>query len=171
MKKFAVLFVFLLAFLTGCGPFWVDPYIKVKESSLNWVIIHYYNMNRTPIRRISVEIYGNGLVLVKKGSSELVSNDFAKRHNSDDWTKIKTSRIQIDPKAANDIFQHLVNFGVLDKEKTGKKSKKDVQTRFIGVKANLSNNTYSDNVNIFEEDPDLAEQLLDVVREFENPAL
>lgn len=162
---------FLLAFLTGCGPFWVDPYIKVKESSLNWVVIHYYNMNRTPIRRIGVEIYGNGLVLVKKGTSELVSNDFAKRHESEDWTKIKTSRIQIDPKAANDIFQNLVNFGVLDREKTGKKSKRDVQTRFIGVKANLSNNTYSDNVNIFEEDPDLAEQLLDVIREFENPAL
>lgn len=167
MKKI----LFLLAFLTGCGPFWVDPYIKVKESSLNWVVIHYYNMNRTPIRRIGVEIYGNGLVLVKKGTSELVSNDFAKRHESEDWTKIKTSRIQIDPKAANDIFQNLVNFGVLDREKTGKKSKRDVQTRFIGVKANLSNNTYSDNVNIFEEDPDLAEQLLDVIREFENPAL
>ena len=44
-------------FLPGCGPFWVDPYITVRESSLNWVIIHYYNMNRQPVRRISVEIY------------------------------------------------------------------------------------------------------------------
>ena len=62
-----------------------------------------------------------------------------------------------------------MNFGVLDREKTGKASKKAVQDRFIAVKANLCNNTYSDNVNIFEEDPDLAEQLLDVIREFENP--
>ncbi len=173
MKKFLLfsLFLFPFSFLSGCGPFWVDPYITVKESSLNWVAIHYYNMNHKPIRRIGVEIYGNGLVVVKKGTSELVSNDFAKRNKSEDWAKIKSYRIQITPKEANDIFQNLVNFGVLDREKTFKKSKKTEFNRFIAVKANLSNNTYSDNVNIFEEDPDLAEQLLDVVREFENPAL
>ena len=160
-----------LVALPGCGPFWVDPYITVQESSLNWVIIHYYNMSRKPIRRIGVEIYGNGLVLVKKGTSELVSNDFAKRYQEDDWGKIKTYRIEITPKEAHDIFQNLVNQGVLDREKTGKSAKKKSENRFIAVKANLSNNTYSDNVNIFDEDPDLAEHLLDVVREFENPAL
>ena len=64
-----------------------------------------------------------------------------------------------------------MNHGVLDHEKTWKASKKEKFDRFIAVKANLNNVTYSDNVNIFEEDPDLAEQLLDVVREFENPAL
>jgi len=164
------LFLFAFSFLSGCGPFWVDPYITVKESSLNWMIIHYYNMSRQPIRRIGVEIYGNGMVLVKKGSSELVSNDFAKRHKEDDWSRIKTFRVQITPQQANDIFQGLVNAGVLDKEKTFKASKKKVQDRFIAVSANLNCNTYSDNVNIFEEDPDLAEELLDVVREFENPA-
>lgn len=168
MRK-AILTLVLLA--AGCGPFWVDPYITVRESSLNWVAIHYYNMNRTPIRRIGVEIYGTGLVLVKKGSSELVSNDFAKRNERDDWDDIKTYRIQIKPKDANDIFQNLVNFGLLDREKTGKSSGKEVMNRFIAVKANIYNNTYSDNVNMFEEDPDLAEQLLDVVREFEHPSL
>ena len=159
-----------LAALPGCGPFWVDPYITVRESSLNWVAIHYYNMSRTPIRRIGVEIYGNGQVLVRKGTSELVSNDFAKRYKEEDWAKIGTHRFTIDPKDANDIFQNLVNFGVLDREKNGKSSKRKSQDRFIAVKANICNNTYSDNVNMFEEDPDLAEQLLDVVREFENPA-
>ena len=59
---------------------------------------------------------------------------------------------------------------MLDHEKTFKASKKPVQDRFIAVSANLCNNTYSDSVNIFEEDPDLAEHLLDVVREFQNPA-
>ena len=163
-------FIFPVALLSGCGPFWVDPYITVQESSLNWVAIHYYNMSRQPIRRIGIEIYGTGTVLVKKGTSELVSNDFAKRSKDAEWGNIKTFRIQIDPKAANDIFQNLVNFGVLDREKTGKSSRKDVTDRFIAVKANLCNNTYSDNVNMFEEDPDLAEQLLDVVREFEHPS-
>ena len=159
-----------LAALPGCGPFWVDPYITVRESSLNWVIIHYYNLSRTPIRRIGIEIYGNGQVLVRKGTSELVSNDFAKRYKEEDWAKIGTHRFTIDPKDANDIFQNLVNFGVLDREKNGKSSKRKSQDRFIAVKANICNNTYSDNVNMFEEDPDLAEQLLDVVREFETPA-
>ena len=171
LKASALLFAAAaIVAVPGCGPFWVDPYITVRESSLNWVAIHYYNMKRKPIRRIGVEIYGNGLVIVKKGTSELVSNDFAKRYEADDWTNIRTHRMQISPKDANDIFQHLVNFGVLDREKNGKSSKREVQDRFIAVKANICSNTYSDNVNIFEEDPDLAEQLLDVVREFENPS-
>ena len=160
-----------LAILSGCGPFWVDPYITVKESSLNWVIIHYYNMNRQPIRRIGVEIYGNGLVLVRKGASELVSNDFARRSKDENWDKVKTHRIQIDPKDAKDIFQNLVNNGLLDREKTFKASTKDSPNRFIAVKANIDSQTYSDNVNMFEEDPDLAEHLLDIIREFEHPSL
>ena len=164
-------FLFPFSFLSGCGPFWVDPYIAVEESALNWVDIHYYNMSRQPIRRIGVTIRGTGMVEVKKGTSELVSNDFAKRYKEADWSKIKTYRVQIDPKQVNDIFQNLVNFGLLDREKTFKASKKVSQDRFIAVKANINSNTYSDNVNMFEEDPDLAEQLLDVVREFEHPAL
>ena len=82
--KILAVSVVALAPIAGCGPFWVDPYITVRESSLNWVIIHYYNMSRTPIRRIGVEIYGNGQVIVKKGTSELVSNDFAKRYKEED---------------------------------------------------------------------------------------
>lgn len=161
-----------LAALSGCGPFWVDPYITVKESSLNWVAIQYYDMNRDPIRRTGVEIYGNGLVLVKRGTSELVSNDFAKRYTHESWANIRTARLQIAPKDANDIFQNLVNHGVLDREKTGRSARRGEKVnRFIAVKANLSNVTYSDNVNIFEEDPDLAEQLLDVIREFEGSVL
>ena len=166
----SLLVVASVAAVSGCGPFWVDPYITVQESSLNWVAIHYYNMSRKPIRRIGVEIYGNGLVVVKKGTSELVSNDFAKRYEAEDWSHIRTHRMQIGVKDANDIFQNLVNFGVLDREKNGKASKREVHDRFIAVKANICNNTYSDNVNMFEEDPDLAEQLLDVIREFENPS-
>ena len=170
-RLMSILFTFSLLLFTGCGPFWVDPYITVEESALNWVDIHYYNMSRQPIRRIGVTLHGTGLVEVKKGTSELVSNDFAKRYKEENWSKIKTYRIQINPDRANDIFQNLVNFGLLDREKTFKASKKESHDRFIAVKANINSNTYSDNVNMFEEDPDLAEQLLDVIREFEHPAL
>ena len=162
--------VSLLA-LAGCGPFWVNPYITVEESHLNWVEIHYYNMNREPYRRISVFINGAGFVEVKKGTSKLISDDFAKKYDEKEWSDIKTSRIHVDPKHINEVFQNLVNHGVLDREKTGKGSKKEKYTRFIAVKANINNNTYSERANIFEADPDLAEQLLDVVRQYDNPTL
>jgi hypothetical protein len=152
--------------ICGCGPFWVSPWIEVKESPLNWVEIHYYNMNRDPVRRISVYLNGMGHVEVKKGTSDRVSNDFAKRIDDKNWEDFKTQRKTTDPKHAQDIFQNLVNFGILDREKSFKKSKKSEFKRFIAVKANLSNYTYSEPDNIFEVDPDLAEELLDVVREF-----
>ena len=174
------LFVFLLSplilgasllALSGCGPFWVDPYISVQESSLNWVAIHYYSLRNVkpgePIRRIGVSLYGNGLVEVKEGASELVSNDFAKHYTDGNWGNIRTHRVNLTPAEVRDIFQNLVNFGLLDREKTFKAAKEPVQDRFIAVKANIDSNTYSDNANMFEEDPDLAEELLDVIRSFQ----
>lgn len=156
---------------SGCGPFWVDPYITVKESQLNWVEIHYYNTKHKPIRRVSVTLKGSGFVEVVKGASEQVSNDFAKKHEDENWDNLRRSRYSVDPKHMNDIFQNLVNHGVLDREKFGRRSKKDSFDRFIAVRANLSNYTYSEHENIFEVDPDLAEVLLDVVREFDTPAV
>ena len=52
----------------------------------------------------------------------------------------------------------------------GKKGKKkDRYDRFIAVKANMNNRSFNEPDNIFEVDPELAEQLLDVVREFTPP--
>lgn len=163
MRRFALL---ALLAIGGCGPFWVNPYVEVTDSQLNWMEIHYYNMNRTPVRRVWVYLNGTGHVETKRGTSQLVSNDFARRYDEEDWSDIRTQRFDVDPKHIRDTFQHLVNSGVLDREKIGRKAKKEKFDRFIAVKANISNITYSDHVNIFEVDPDLAEQLLDVVREF-----
>lgn len=163
--------VAMLALVGGCGPFWVDPYITVKPSHLNWVDIHYYNLGHKPIIRTGVYLSGSGYVELRKGTSDLVSNDFAKKYDTATWDNIQTQRVQVDPDHLNDIFQNLVNYGLLDREKTGRHSDKDHFDRFIAVKANVGNNTYSEQTNIFEVDPDLAEQLLDVVREFDNPLL
>ena len=163
--------VLALLFAGGCGPFWVNPYITVRQSNLNWVEIHYYNLSRTPTRRVSLYLNGAGHVEVKKGTSPLISDDFAKRYDEDEWGDIRTSRMDIDPRHVNDVFQNLVNYGVLDREKTGKKSKKEHFDRMLAVKANICANTYSEQENIFEVDPDLAEQLLDVIREFDDPTL
>ena len=164
-------FVFLLGGISGCGPFWVNPWITVKESALNWVEIHYYNTNKDPVHRTSVYLSGTGHVELKKGTSSRVSDDFAKKFKDDTWSDYKTMRVSVDPKHIQDIFQNLVNHGVLDKEKWGKRSEKKEFKRFIAVKCNISNTTYSENENIFEVDPDLAEILLDVVRQFDNPTL
>lgn len=176
------IFLISLLAIAGCGPFWVNPYIQVEPSQLNWVEIHYYKTNANPIRRTSVRISGTGLVELKKGTSELITNDFAKRSESEGWDGIKTQRVHVDPAHINDVFQNLVNYGVLDHEKNFKKEKlkKDAEgkemespnkNRFLGVKANINNISYSDQVNIFTVDPDLAEQLIDVIREFDNPTL
>ncbi|MBO7482609.1 MAG: hypothetical protein J6U17_01825 [Kiritimatiellae bacterium] len=157
--------------LAGCGPFWVNPYITVTESQLNWVEIHYYRMDRTPVRRTSVFISGTGHVVFKKGASELISNDFAKRNESEGWDDIQVRRHNIGSKHANDIFQNLVNYGLLDNEKHFKGTKTPRKDRFMGVKASIGNLAYTEQANIFEVDPDLAEQLLDVVREFDCSAL
>ena len=157
--------------LAGCGPFWVSPWITVKESQLNWVEIHYYNMNRTPVRRTSVFLNGAGHVELKKGRSDRVSNDFAKKTDGEEWGDFRTQRKMTTPQHAQEIFQNLVNHGVLDREKLFKGAKNPAPRRFIAVKANISNYTYSQPDNIFEADPDLAEQLLDVVREFDDPTL
>ena len=153
--------------LAGCGPFWVDPYISVSQSQLNWIEIHYYNTNRNPVKRVAVYLNGMGYVKVAKGASDRVSNDFAKIADDANWEDLKTQTKMTDPKHAQDIFQALVNEGLLDREKWGKKSKKSEFKRFIAVKTNISNYTYSEPDNIFEVNPDLAELLLDVVREFE----
>jgi hypothetical protein len=169
-KKTLTFFLLSGLLLSGCGPFWVNPYITVEDSQLNWVHIHYYNLTKSPIRRTSVYISGTGLVEVRKGTSEQVSNDFAKSYKQDSWQDIRPTKKHVDVAFINEIFQNLVNHGVLDREKLFKGVKgKKTMSRFMGVKANINNVTYSENVNIFEADPDLAEVLLDVVRQFDNP--
>lgn len=167
---FLALLVTSLFALSGCGPLWVNPYITVQESQLNWVEIHYYNLNRKPIRRTSVYINGAGHVEIKKGTSDLVSNDFAKKHKDPEWGNIRTRRFAVDSKHVNDIFQNLVNHGLLDNEKFFKSGKKkDRYDRFIAVKANMNNRSFNEPDNIYEVDPELAEQLFDVVQEFVPP--
>ena len=167
-----------LAPLAGCGPFWVDPYIAVKQSELNWLEVHLYRMDRDPVKRTSLYLNGGGHVEIKKGTSRLIGDDFAKRADDPSWDDVRTRRLMTDPKHAQDIFQNLVNHGLLDREKFFKGANKPKDggkkddappSRFMAVKANVSNQAYSELVNLFEADPDLAEQLCDLIREFDDP--
>ena len=160
-----------LVFLAGCGLFWDDPYVTVTADALNWVEVHYYNASRDPVRRVSVRITGAGFVAVKSGTSRLVSDSFAKNFESADWGDIRNMEYHVDADHVREIFQELVNAGLFDRDKMFKSTKYPSPGRFIAVRAAMENKTYSEPCNMFEEDPELAERLYNIVLQFKRPVL
>ena len=160
-----------LMFAAGCGLFWDDPYVTVTEDALNWVEIHYYNASREPVRRVSVRITGAGFVDVKSGTSRLVSDSFAKNFSSSDWGDIRTFQYNVDSGHVRELFQDLVNAGLFDRDKMFRSTKYPSPGRFIAVRAAMENKTFSEPKNMFEEDPELAERLYNVVLQFKRPVL
>lgn len=155
----------------GCGLFWDDPYVLVTTTPLNWVEVHYYNARREPVRRESVRVTGAGFVEVKSGTSRRVSDSFAKSMTDATWDDYHTQQFQVDPEQVREMFQDLVNAGLFDRDKMFHKTKQPSPGRFIAVRAALDNKTYSETVNVFEEDPELAERLFNLVRVFKRPTL
>ena len=159
------------AVLAGCGLLWDDPYVTVIESPLNWIEIHYYNAQFEPIRRVNLRINGAGFVEMKSGTSRLVSDSFAKDFGSDTWEDVHEQRINVEPAHVVDLFQNLVNLGLFDKDKMFRSTKTPSPGRFIAVRANFDNKTYSEPANQYEADPELAEALHNMVLEFHRPIL
>ena len=162
---------FSLFILSGCGLFWDDPYVTVTVTPLNWVEIHYYNATRDPVRRVSVRITGSGFVDVKSGTSRRVSDSFAKSMDDETWDDYRNRQFSVDTEHVREVFQNLVNAGLFDKDKMFTSTKYPSQGRFLAVRAAINNKTYSEVKNIFEEDPELAERLYNVVLEFNRPTL
>ena len=160
-----------LMFAAGCGLFWDDPYVTVTEDALNWVEIHYYNASREPVRRMSVRITGAGFVNVKSGTSRLVSDSFAKNFESSDWGDIRTFQYNVESGHVRELFQDLVNAGLFDRDKMFRSTKYPSPGRFIAVRAAMENKTFSEPKNMFEEDPELAERLYNIVLQFKRPVL
>ena len=161
----------LCAALAGCGLFWDDPYVTVTPSALNWVEIHYYNAQFEPIRRVNLRVNGAGMVEMKSGTSRLVSDSFAKDYDSDTWEDVYEQRITVDPQHVVDLFQGLVNKGLFDKDKMFRSTKTPSPGRFLAVRANIDNKTYSEPKNQYEADPELAELLHNMILEFRRPVL
>ena len=163
--------VLLAAFVSGCGLFWDDPYVTVTVTPLNWMEIHYYNATREPIRRVNVRLTGSGRVEVKSGTARRVSDSFAKDIAGDSVDNYREKIYDVDADHVREIFQDLVNAGLFDKDKMFTKTKHPSNGRFVAVRAAIDNKTYSESVNLFEEDPDLAERIYNVVLEFNRPIL
>ncbi len=161
----------VLALVGGCGLFWDDPYVHVTTSPLNWVEIHYYNATRDPIRRTTVRVTGSGVVETRNGTSRLVSDSFAKNFKSAEWGDVREHRYTVSPEHVQSVFQDIVNAGLFDRDKVGTKTKYPSAGRLLGVRAAIDNKTYSEQVNVFEEDPELAERLYNMVLEFNRPVL
>ena len=161
----------LLAMLAGCGLFWDDPYVTVTVTPLNWVEIHYYNATREPIRRVNVRITGSGRVEVKSGTARRVSASFAKDIAGDTTDNYRERVYDVDAEHVREVFQDLVNAGLFDKDKMFTKTTHPSNGRFVAVRAAIDNKTYSESKNLFEEDPELAERIYNVVLEFNRPTL
>ena len=161
----------LLAMLAGCGLFWDDPYVTVTVTPLNWVEIHYYNATREPIRRVNVRITGSGRVEVKSGTARRVSDSFAKDIAGDTTDNYRERVYDVDAEHVREVFQDLVNAGLFDKDKMFTKTTHPSNGRFVAVRAAIDNKTYSEPKNLFEEDPELAERIYNVVLEFNRPTL
>ena len=157
--------------ISGCGLFWDDPYVTVTVTPLNWCEIHYYNATREPVRRVSVRITGAGFVDVKSGTSRRVSDSFAKSMDDETWDDYRARQFSVDPEHVRELFQNLVNAGLFDRDKMFTSTKYPSQGRFLAVRAAIDNKTYSEVKNLFEEDPELAERLYNVVLEFNRPTL
>jgi hypothetical protein len=166
-----LILVLSLILLPGCGLFWDDPYVTVTVTPLNWCEIHYYNASRDPVRRVSVRITGAGFVDVKSGTSRRVSDSFAKSMDDETWDDYRARQFSVDPEHVREVFQNLVNAGLFDKDKMFTSTKYPSHGRFLAVRAAMDNKTYSEVKNLFEEDPELAERLYNVVLEFNRPTL
>ena len=171
MKAARIAACCMLALVAGCGLFWDDPYVDVTVTPLNWIEIHYYNATREPIRRVNVRITGSGRVEVKSGTARRVSDSFAKDIAGDTVANYREKVYDVDADHVREVFQDLVNAGLFDKDKVFTKTKTPSNGRFVAVRAAIDNKTYSDSVNLFEEDPELAERLYNVVLEFNRPVL
>lgn len=158
-----------LAFLAGCGLFFDDPYVRVTETPLNWCEVHYYDATRDPIRRTSVRVTGSGHVEVRTGTSRRVSDSFAKNMADETWGDLTTRQYTVDPGHVREVFQNLVNAGLFDRDKMFTSTKNPPAGRFIAVRAAFDNKTFSEPYNMYEEDPELAERLYNLVLEFNRP--
>ena len=164
-KKYGALFVGM-ALAGGCTSFVTEnPYFTVKDSGLNWVEIRQYDMSGAN-RRVHVRIDGNGFVQVREGTSQQVSNAFAKQYDNSAWNDVRLRRITVSRDDAQAIFQQLVDAGLFVKERPDEQ-KPDLSKQALFVSANIQGKMTSSPDAV--ADPRLLEQLRLVVLMFYHP--
>ncbi len=165
-EKYCALLIMGILLLGGCTAFVTEnPYFTVKDSGLNWVEIRQYDMKGSN-RRVHVRIDGNGFVQVREGTSQQVSNAFAKQYDNAEWNDVRMSRVTISREDAQTIFQQLVDAGLFVKERPDQ-PKPDLSKQAVFVSANIQNKMTSSPEAV--ADPRLLEQLRLAVLMFYHP--
>jgi hypothetical protein len=106
--------VVLIIGATSCTLF-QPKHIIVTDSALNWVEITYLGTN-LPSTMIRFSLVGSGSLQMRSGSSPRVLDDFASNTAHPNWDDFKLVEINLAPDKMKQIFQALVNRGVLEKE-------------------------------------------------------
>ena len=88
----------------------------VSGSSLNWAEIYYTTTNTATAVRLS--LVGSGHIVLTRGTSSRLLNPFATDVDSANWGDLERDEINLARTDAQQIFQLLVNRGVLKKSKS-----------------------------------------------------
>ncbi len=125
-----------LACASGCALFdrRERPPPQISDSQLNWLEITYRpgDTRRPPCR---ISMIGVGSLSVRTGASPLVADDFAHDPAHPNWNDIDAQRISLTPEDVRQIFQSLVNNGLLDaprKDRTTASANGTAAVVFVG---------------------------------------
>ena len=121
MRIKAPLFRFFAAFAclallcaagSGCAIFsHKDETMLVQESQLNWLEICYLpGSGKKPVQ---LSLKGSGNILLRRGTSPLISNDFARDIDNLQWADISVDQINVEPAQIRNVMQALVDRGLL----------------------------------------------------------
>ena len=112
----SALVVSLLFALSGCTT-WMnsDKPFQVSDSSLNWTEMLYSTSDGSQVVRIS--LIGNGQIVMRRGKSSRVLDEFATDVESETWTDLERDEINLSRKEVQQIHQILVNRGALKRIK------------------------------------------------------
>ena len=149
--------------LTGCALFRAeDPQqIVVTESPLNRLEIRYApDTGKKPVR-LSLE--GTGHILVRTGSSPQIDNHFSQDVANAKWHDVREDQLTISPAQMRDIFQALVDRGLLRAPDKEFLASVDRGIPVVQIAGRLNN----DAVTRLAVEPELAGYLRELLRLFE----
>ena len=137
IKRCALVFTLTILCLgsNGCTIFSEsDKLIVVEESQLNWLEIAYVpGMGQPPVQ---LSLMGSGHIRIRRGTSPLITNDFSQDVKNIKWNDIAVDQITIEPAQVRDLYQSLVNRGLLrepDKDFAASVSRGVPKARIVGM--------------------------------------
>lgn len=145
---------------SGCALFSSEnTHPVIRESPFNWLEIDYLQGNgKAPVR---ISLLGMGNIRMKRGVSPLVKDDFAHDAANIHWNDIQTDQINLDPADLRNLFQALVDRGVLDKPNP------DFPTSSGGPVAHIRGALNGDSFERVAAEPEIAGYVAELIQLFD----